>query len=82
MNLIRIWNYIEVNVTRNELEEQLNEHLKHLIHPLNTILDESIGSAFWFAARGQGYHIEQDRAFKCPARVSMELITIHGTISL
>lgn len=42
---------MEINVTRRELKEQLATHLKHLIYPLKTVLDESIGSAFWFAAR-------------------------------
>ncbi|ESO11561.1 hypothetical protein HELRODRAFT_189999 [Helobdella robusta] len=28
--------------------------IKHLIHPLDTVLDDSIGCALWFAARGQG----------------------------
>uniref|UniRef100_A0A1A9W5E2 Glutamine amidotransferase type-2 domain-containing protein n=1 Tax=Glossina brevipalpis TaxID=37001 RepID=A0A1A9W5E2_9MUSC len=51
----RKWNLIEVNVTRVELLDNLSTHLKHLIYPLNTVLDESIGSAFWFAARGKGY---------------------------
>lgn len=60
---------MEVDVTRNELEEQLRDHLKHLIYPLNTVLDESIGSAFWFAARGQGYR-DDGQSYTSPARVS------------
>ncbi|XP_075155180.1 asparagine synthetase domain-containing protein CG17486 isoform X2 [Haematobia irritans] len=50
----RIWNFIEVNIGRNRLESELKEKIKHLIFPLNTILDESIGSAFWFASQGKG----------------------------
>lgn len=51
----RKWNLVEVNVTRDELVNELTKHLRHLIYPLETILDESLGSAFWFAARGQGF---------------------------
>ena len=28
--------------------------MRHLIYPLHTILDDSIGCAIWFAARGRG----------------------------
>uniref|UniRef100_A0A1A9VW49 Glutamine amidotransferase type-2 domain-containing protein n=1 Tax=Glossina austeni TaxID=7395 RepID=A0A1A9VW49_GLOAU len=63
----RKWNFVEVNVTRKELLDKLSTHLKHLIYPLNTVLDESIGSAFWFAAQGKGY-VDQ-REWTSTARV-------------
>ncbi|XP_065365827.1 asparagine synthetase domain-containing protein CG17486 [Calliphora vicina] len=50
----RKWNFIEVNVSKQELHQQLSQHIKHLIYPLNTVLDESIGCAFWFASRAIG----------------------------
>ncbi|XP_061398820.1 asparagine synthetase domain-containing protein CG17486-like, partial [Musca vetustissima] len=50
----RTWNFIEVNVTRKSLHTYLSNRIKHLIYPLNTVLDESIGCAFWFASQGQG----------------------------
>jgi len=31
-----------------------SSHVRHLIYPLQTILDDSIGCAIWFAARGRG----------------------------
>lgn len=52
---LRNWNFVEVNVTRKELNDELQSHIKHLIYPLNTVLDESLGCAFWFASRGKGY---------------------------
>ncbi|EDW27207.1 GL21160 [Drosophila persimilis] len=45
----RFWILIEVNVTRQELQLQLSQHIRHLIYPLQTVLDESLGCAFWFA---------------------------------
>ena len=30
------------------------QHVKHLVYPLDTVLDDSIGCAIWFAARGKG----------------------------
>lgn len=31
-----------------------SRHVSHLVSPLNTVLDDSIGCALWFAARGTG----------------------------
>lgn len=50
----RNWNLVEVNVTRNELDEALKSRIPHLVYPLSTVLDESIGSVLWFGARGHG----------------------------
>lgn len=30
------------------------ETIGELVYPLNTVLDDSIGCAIWFASRGQG----------------------------
>ncbi|KAH8283291.1 hypothetical protein KR054_011305 [Drosophila jambulina] len=46
----RIWNLLEVNVTRDELNTRLSTSIKNLIYPLQTILDESLGCAYWFAS--------------------------------
>ncbi|KPU75341.1 uncharacterized protein Dana_GF27478 [Drosophila ananassae] len=46
----RCWTLLEVNVTRSELTNILSTHIKHLIYPLQKILDESLGCAFWFAS--------------------------------
>ncbi|XP_017052378.1 asparagine synthetase domain-containing protein CG17486 [Drosophila ficusphila] len=46
----RRWNLLEVNVTRHELQEHLTTRIRHLIYPLKTVLDESLGCAFWFAS--------------------------------
>ncbi|XP_030745935.1 asparagine synthetase domain-containing protein CG17486 [Sitophilus oryzae] len=49
----RKWNFIEVNVTKDVLDKERDAHIADLIYPLNTILDDSLGCALWFAARGQ-----------------------------
>ncbi|XP_057331145.1 asparagine synthetase domain-containing protein CG17486 [Microplitis mediator] len=51
---LRTWNFIEINVSRKELEDCCKEIICHLIYPLKTILDESLGCAVWFASRGVG----------------------------
>ncbi|KAL3869433.1 hypothetical protein ACJMK2_042114 [Sinanodonta woodiana] len=54
LNPSRRWNFIEVNVTRDELREARTRHIRHLVYPLTTVLDDSIGCAVWFAAKGDG----------------------------
>ncbi|KAF7280201.1 hypothetical protein GWI33_006305 [Rhynchophorus ferrugineus] len=49
----RKWNFVEVNVTKDALDKEREVHIADLIYPLNTILDDSLGCALWFAAKGQ-----------------------------
>uniref|UniRef100_A0A8C1Z5Y4 Asparagine synthetase domain-containing protein 1 n=1 Tax=Cyprinus carpio TaxID=7962 RepID=A0A8C1Z5Y4_CYPCA len=50
----RQWNFIEINITQEELKEMRQKRICHLVHPLDTVLDDSLGCAVWFAARGTG----------------------------
>ncbi|KAG8548182.1 hypothetical protein GDO81_026252 [Engystomops pustulosus] len=54
LNPGRIWNFVEIDVTHNELEQMRELHISQLVQPLNTVLDDSIGCAIWFASRGIG----------------------------
>ncbi|XP_044160185.1 asparagine synthetase domain-containing protein 1-like isoform X1 [Bufo gargarizans] len=54
LNPRRIWNFVEINVTPEELKQMRHKHISQLVQPLNTVLDDSIGCAVWFAARGIG----------------------------
>uniref|UniRef100_A0A0K8T8K4 Glutamine amidotransferase type-2 domain-containing protein n=1 Tax=Lygus hesperus TaxID=30085 RepID=A0A0K8T8K4_LYGHE len=62
----RTWNFVEITVGETELNEHIH-HIADLIHPLNSVLDESLGCALWFAARGKGLlnHV----CYESPARV-------------
>uniref|UniRef100_A0A671L4S9 Asparagine synthetase domain-containing protein 1 n=1 Tax=Sinocyclocheilus anshuiensis TaxID=1608454 RepID=A0A671L4S9_9TELE len=51
----RQWNFIEINITQEELKEMRQKRICHLVHPLDTVLDDSLGCAVWFAARGIGF---------------------------
>lgn len=53
---LRKWTFKEINVPKEELEEFQINVIADLIYPRQTILDESLGSALWFAARGQDHH--------------------------
>ena len=56
----RKFNFVMVNVEKSELIKKRNEHIKSLLFPLDTVLDDSIGCAIWFAARGEGILLESD----------------------
>ncbi|XP_073942099.1 asparagine synthetase domain-containing protein CG17486 isoform X2 [Choristoneura fumiferana] len=49
----REWNFKEINVPKEELEEFQIKTIADLLFPRRTILDESLGSALWFASRAQ-----------------------------
>jgi len=49
----RQWNFVEVNVTIDELHEHHNQ-IMQLLHPAVSLMDHSIAAAIWFAARGKG----------------------------
>lgn len=57
----RKWNFVEINITQEELREMRVKNICHLVHPLDTVLDDSIGCAVWFAARGSGFVSEGTR---------------------
>lgn len=61
----RIWNLVEINVCRDELQNELQNRLKDLVSPLRNILDESLGAALWFAARGIGEVHQTPYSSKC-----------------
>lgn len=71
LNRSRRWNFVEINVTREELQRMRGEHVCHLVSPLETVLDDSIGCAVWFAARGSGFIMEDgdQKPFTSSAKV-------------
>ncbi|KAM7017188.1 asparagine synthetase domain-containing protein 1 [Passerculus sandwichensis] len=71
INPSRTWNFVEINVTLEELKKMRKEHINYLIYPLDTVLDDSIGCAIWFASRGEGFISNQGelKPYKSPAKV-------------
>uniref|UniRef100_U3DEM5 Asparagine synthetase domain-containing protein 1 n=1 Tax=Callithrix jacchus TaxID=9483 RepID=U3DEM5_CALJA len=67
----RIWNFVEVNVSMEELQKLRRTRICHLIWPLDTVLDDSIGCAVWFASRGIGQLVAQDgvKSYQSNAKV-------------
>ncbi|NXK91288.1 ASND1 protein, partial [Formicarius rufipectus] len=71
INPSRTWNFVEINVTLEELKKMRKQCINHLIYPLDTVLDDSIGCAIWFASRGEGFISNQGELepYKSPAKV-------------
>lgn len=65
-----------MNVTLEELTNLRSSRIASLIQPAATVLDDSIGCAQWFAARGEGYLLGDDNEkYISPARVVLLLIS-------
>lgn len=62
----RKWNFIEINVKRTELDENIRR-LSSLVFPLSNVLDESLGAALYFASRGCGS--VDGKPYASPSRV-------------
>lgn len=62
----RQWRFVEINVTRAELNGHLRK-LSSLVFPLSNVLDESLGTAFHFASRGVG--TVHGQPYSSPCRV-------------
>lgn len=59
----RQWNFVPVNVMEEELNTLRKKRISDLIYPLNSILDDSLGCALWFASRAWS------ETYKSPSRV-------------
>ncbi|XP_039700173.1 asparagine synthetase domain-containing protein 1 [Pteropus medius] len=70
-NPSRIWNFVEINVSLEELQKLRRTRICHLVQPLDTVLDDSIGCAVWFASRGIGWLVSQDevKSYQSNAKV-------------
>ncbi|KAK3918746.1 Asparagine synthetase domain-containing protein 1 [Frankliniella fusca] len=65
----RRWNFVEINISQTELQQERSKSIVHLIFPLRTILDDSLGCALWFAARGKGKLYGSNLNYESPARI-------------
>lgn len=72
----RKWRFLEINVPLKELEEMRKQHISDLIYPLQTVLDDSLGCALWFASRGSTTN------YTSPCRVSSFFMFVNITPSL
>lgn len=63
----RRWRLVTIQVKQKKLKKNFRNRIRDLIHPLETILDADLGTAFWYAAQGQG-KVHQ-LSYKSTARV-------------
>ena len=68
----RNWNFVEVNVEVEELRAFRHTHIADLAYPKQTVLDDSIACALWFASRGKGLLVNEDgtkSSYYSPVRI-------------
>ncbi|XP_012218385.1 asparagine synthetase domain-containing protein 1 [Linepithema humile] len=65
----RKWNLVECNITQVELQLYRASRICDLLHPLCTILDESLGCAMWFASRARGVLYPVNETYESPCRI-------------
>jgi asparagine synthetase B (glutamine-hydrolysing) len=63
------FNLILVNVTKCELQKSRRERICDLLYPLDTVLDDSIGCAIWFASRARGILCSTGETYMSPVRI-------------
>lgn len=72
----RLWRLVGVDKKMSDVEES-RKYLIRLLAPSDTLMDQNIGAALWFAAEGQGYllasssneSLKERRTFRSSARV-------------
>lgn len=52
-----------------ELQSYRASRICDLLHPLCTILDESLGCAMWFASRAKGVLFPNNETYESPCRI-------------
>ncbi|KAJ8977491.1 hypothetical protein NQ317_001774 [Molorchus minor] len=78
----RKWNFLEVNVTQKELDKARQERIADLIYPLQSILDDSLGCALWFASRARQTTSNGEIVSPCRAWAQMSYSVVIPDIEL
>ncbi|KAK0543210.1 hypothetical protein OC861_006492 [Tilletia horrida] len=64
----RKWNFVQVNVPYAEYCEA-KEEIRSTMYPSNSVMDLSIAAALYFAARGSGKLLSNDKTYETSARI-------------
>ena len=68
----RRWQLVQINTSLEELQQERRRRVACLVRPNSSVLDDSLGCALWFAARGRGQILDgndTDQNYSSPARV-------------
>ena len=77
LNPNRRWNFVEIDTCVTELSQVRQDSTEQLIYPLTTVLDDSIGTPLWLAARGRGL-LHQPQTASCTHYQSNARILLVG----
>jgi len=69
----RKWNFVQVNVNGEEVQKHQN-HITSLIYPRDTVMDITIGTALWFAARAEGILYSEDPMNQEPYKSQVKVL--------
>ncbi|XP_014215808.1 asparagine synthetase domain-containing protein 1 [Copidosoma floridanum] len=65
----RKYKFIEVDVSRKELEKYRSTQIFNLVYPLATVLDDSLACAVWFASKANGMICPETEPYESTCRV-------------
>eukprot|EP00041_Stephanoeca_diplocostata_P028526 m.813698 g.813698 ORF g.813698 m.813698 type:complete len:265 (-) comp23390_c0_seq146:2170-2964(-) len=68
----RAWKFIAVDVPLSELQHH-RAHIRDLVFPLTSVMDDSIGCALWFAARALA-RLQQETGVQCQSAPQVVLV--------
>lgn len=72
----RKWNFVSILVNRDELRRCREEQIKYLVRPSDTVLDDSIGCAVWFATRGTGLLMAESGLITCSYQTRARVVLL------
>lgn len=72
----RKWNFVSIHISEEELESYRAKHIRYLVKPLQTYLDDSIGCAVWFATRGKGLLLQEQGGILAPYQTRARVVLL------
>ena len=76
LNPSRKWNFVEIDTSLEELSQVREDSTLQLIYPLTTVMDDSIGTPVWLAARGLGKLRQQKVAASIPYQSNARILLV------
>ena len=76
LNPSRQWNFVEVDTSLDELSQVREDNTLQLIYPLSTVMDDSIGTPVWLAARGLGHIRHHKETVSVPYQSNARILLV------
>ena len=76
LNPSRQWNFVEIDTSLEELSQVREDRTVQLIYPLTTVMDDSIGTPVWLAARGMGNLLQHEATVSVPYQSNARILLV------